>query len=103
MTTSSSVKQALAELVQEGTQLVIAFRKPESKKEASFTFDYQKWYSKALPVIRRLAADRYDEFIGRLHGDFAIVPNRAGDSAPDRKSTRLNSSHHAISRMPSSA
>ena len=41
---------------------MIAFRKPESKKEASFTFDYQKWYSKALPVVRRLAGDRYDEF-----------------------------------------
>ena len=26
-----------------------------------------------------------------------------GDAFPDRKSTRLNSSHHAISRMPSSA
>lgn len=62
MTTSASVKQALAELVQEGTQLVIAFRKPDSKSEASFTFDFQKWYSKALPVVRKLAADRYEEF-----------------------------------------
>ena len=62
MTTSTSVKQALAELVQEGTQLMIALRKPESKKEASFTFDYQRWYSKALPVVRRLATDRYEEF-----------------------------------------
>lgn len=43
-------------------QLVIEFRKPESKKEASFTFDYQKWYTKALPVVRRLSSDRYEEF-----------------------------------------
>lgn len=62
MTTSSNIKQALGELVKEGTNLVSAFHKADRKKESSFTFDYQKWYSKALPVVRKLAPDRYEEF-----------------------------------------
>ena len=33
----------------------------------------------------------------------SYVPEMRGWKYPDRKSTRLNSSHHAISRMPSSA
>ena len=39
------------------------------------------------------------------HTDGLIALTAAGDGAlvRDRKSTRLNSSHHAISRMPSSA
>ena len=44
------------------------------------------------------------------HHDFAHLPTRwwhdgveSADETRDRKSTRLNSSHHAISRMPSSA
>ena len=32
-----------------------------------------------------------------------VSPQTVFDCAADRKSTRLNSSHHAISRMPSSA
>ena len=32
-----------------------------------------------------------------------VGPNRAGPGGIDRKSTRLNSSHEFVSRMPSSA
>lgn len=40
MTTASTIKQALADVVKEGTQLVIASRKPDGNKEASFNIDY---------------------------------------------------------------
>ena len=38
-------------------------------------------------------------------GEFCVLlgPSGSGKSKQDRKSTRLNSSHYAISRMPSSA
>lgn len=63
MTTSSTIKQALADLAKQGTQLVIEFSNPDGKKDvSSFNFEYQRWYSKALPVIRKLAPDRYEEF-----------------------------------------
>ena len=42
---------------------------------------------------------------GRLHEPFLgyVTPEVFVDIPPDRKSTRLNSSHTDISRMPSSA
>ena len=45
-------------------------------------------------------------FFYRQQGKFLEIIDEVSyrsDSAADRKSTRLNSSHHAISRMPSSA
>ena len=42
-------------------------------------------------------------FLQLLPRGFAGAPHRATDSTIDRKSTRLNSSHVALSRMPSSA
>ena len=36
-------------------------------------------------------------------GDFRAMPALGGGHALDRKSTRLNSSHVSLSRMPSSA
>lgn len=74
MSTTTNIKQALAELTKEGTDLVIAFRKPEESKEGLFTFDYQRWYSKVLPVVRKLAPDRYDEFRHYYEAD----PRRKG-------------------------
>ena len=50
-----------------------------------------------------LAPGRYSivaEFAGFEMGLLRDVPVRGGE---DRKSTRLNSSHHVVSRMPSSA
>ena len=46
----------------------------------------------ADPLITRVAAYYHD--IGKLSNPYAFI---------DRKSTRLNSSHYALSRMPSSA
>ena len=41
----------------------------------------------------------------RLNGSHVVLvgPNGAGKTNVDRKSTRLNSSHSSVSRMPSSA
>ena len=43
-------------------------------------------------------SDALDRMEHELHGALAKV-----DPVPDRKSTRLNSSHATLSRMPSSA
>src|SRR5256886_12779380 len=58
----------------------------------------------ALPIYLERAPDRIDDLLDRLlHrlADFARVHahdlGNAGDQVPDRKSTRLNSSHSQIS------
>ena len=46
------------------------------------------------------------QMLGLAHGDAHIIRNAGGvvtDDVVDRKSTRLNSSHSSVSRMPSSA
>ena len=44
-----------------------------------------------------------DRPYGELFHEGRPVVARSGLANPDRKSTRLNSSHHVVSRMPSSA
>ena len=63
MSTSNDLKKSIADHVKAGTDLVIAFRKPDGSKHISFVFDYQKWYTKSLPTVRTLAPDRIAEFI----------------------------------------
>ena len=56
-------------------------------------------------VLQRLApqlARRRQRATGRLDG-LAFACERLGKALQDRKSTRLNSSHRSLSRMPSSA
>ncbi|MBI4478685.1 MAG: hypothetical protein HY651_01570 [Acidobacteria bacterium] len=62
MASREEIKKELALLRKEGVDLLQAFLKPEKEQTSSFQFDYQKWCSKSLPVIRRLAPDRYEEF-----------------------------------------
>ena len=65
----------------------------------------------APPLERNLRARRTGVFIRRLAGDtealdlaeLATEPLSVPVPATDRKSTRLNSSHLRLSRMPSSA
>ena len=46
----------------------------------------------------------YEQVINNaLNRELADIPEARKSTAPDRKSTRLNSSHVALSRMPSSA
>ena len=48
----------------------------------------------------RLEADLNNDIVGSIHGQNGVVDNTR---VRDRKSTRLNSSHCTVSRMPSSA
>ena len=54
---------------------------------------------------RLLASVQSYDFVGRYGGEeFLVVLNNCNPAyALDRKSTRLNSSHRSLSRMPSSA
>ena len=58
-------------------------------------------------VIRQNEGSQYNQtdiIIPRIAlPTYAAIPNKLAQGRPDRKSTRLNSSHTDISRMPSSA
>ena len=84
----------------------------ESKQILSLTFDSTK--TSADEVLKRVAYAGYDnekflapdEAYSKLHGCCQYERSalaKADGKAIDRKSTRLNSSHLARSRMPSSA
>lgn len=60
MITEETAKKQLETLHQEGSALVAAFAKKEESEP--FEVGYQRWYSKALPLMKQLAADRYTEF-----------------------------------------
>ena len=50
------------------------------------------------------SADQIEHHIAKIDGTrFHYVTAGTGDPVLDRKSTRLNSSHYGLSRMPSSA
>ena len=55
-----------------------------------------------LQALRQEVSDRTSG-AGRKAGDVAAEVKAARDQGLDRKSTRLNSSHRSLSRMPSSA
>ena len=58
-----------------------------------------------LPIyfFTLIAAYKYGWKVGLLTAVFSPVLNHLLFGMPDRKSTRLNSSHTTVSRMPSSA
>jgi hypothetical protein len=60
------IKKALQELMNEGTDLFGTVAKAETKKAqddlVSLSLRYQLWYTRALPVIRQLLPDRFQEF-----------------------------------------
>ena len=59
---------------------------------------FHRWLARRIPEEQEVVLDRRRIF---------ILPSRAGFAflgvVADRKSTRLNSSHERLSRMPSSA
>ena len=67
----------------------------------------RKWVALALLLVVSLAGSVYTVFIPKLYtAEAAMVVEVRVDpvlGALDRKSTRLNSSHGKLSRMPSSA
>lgn len=62
MITKEALKKQLDSLHSEGSALV----KPDSEKFESM---YQSWYTKALPLMKQLAADRYAEFRAYYEAD----------------------------------
>ena len=62
------------------------------------------FYVKQKPIIKVPEGQWYFSVEG-ASGEFGVYLDSRGDKSPyrDRKSTRLNSSHIATSRMPSSA
>ena len=78
-----------------------AYVKPERTSVGAFLLD--EWLpSRRPPVLMRPASDRQGP--GCVGGDIGSGLARGwGAVRADRKSTRLNSSHALLSRMPSSA
>lgn len=59
MSKREAIRKELSALYQDGTKLAIALQKKEAK---NFSYDYQRWYTKALKAVASLAPDRYAEF-----------------------------------------
>jgi Mlc titration factor MtfA (ptsG expression regulator) len=60
MLTEETARKQLETLHQEGSDLATAFAEEEGAED--FEVGYQRWYSRALPLMKRLAPDRYAEF-----------------------------------------
>ena len=67
--------------------------------ELGFAVEIWSWHDKNLDALAATWA-RFSSMTGYLQGD--LVDPASADEV-DRKSTRLNSSHTVLSRMPSSA
>ena len=97
MTFNSPVKHRLVELIKE-LAVVHGRVTLSSGIEADYYVDLRRatLHHEAAPLIGQIMLDLLDQ-----NGitDFAAI----GGLTIDRKSTRLNSSHEWISRMPSSA
>ena len=55
-------------------------------------------YVSGLPIWEASPVYRHQKKVDQIRGSLALLPQEG-----DRKSTRLNSSHSTLSRMPSSA
>jgi hypothetical protein len=75
MITKETLTKQLTTLHIEGLELVAALEKKEKGKEEAEPFEvgYQRWYTRALPLMKQLAADRYEEFQAYYDAD----PRRA--------------------------
>ncbi len=60
MTTAAPIRDELTKLTREGESLLADLR--GRRRGALFEAGYQSWYTRALPVVKALAADRYAEF-----------------------------------------
>lgn len=60
MTKRELIRKELATLYEEGAKTAVAFQKEEGG--IHFSYDYQRWYTKALKAVQTLAPDRLAEF-----------------------------------------
>jgi len=60
MITEEMARKQLETLHQEGSAFAKSFAEEEETED--FEVEYQRWYSRALPLMKRLAPDRYAEF-----------------------------------------
>ena len=67
---------------------------------ASTRWDHKQFVDNAFEAIRTRVSNVDEAVLQRLDGKLDLV---VGNYEEDRKSTRLNSSHRSLSRMPSSA
>ena len=95
--------QHQAELLAErgGRRLVVAaVSARDRRRDRGVELSAVRWYEDAAAMAADPEIDVVVELIGGAEGIAARVIDAA---LADRKSTRLNSSHHTTSRMPSSA
>lgn len=59
------IGKELEVLVEQGSELI---KELGEKGDARFRFEYQSWYTRALPVVKQLLPERLDEFT-RLYED----------------------------------
>jgi hypothetical protein len=86
MTTRDDIRKELNDLYNHGVEILlheVTSKRPELKKKSKKTstkeakpketinmhMDYQKWYSRCLPVVRQLLPDRYSEFCEQYKQD----------------------------------
>lgn len=69
MDNKEKIKRELSRLIEKGTEL-LGFRfRDEEADQTQFGFDYQHWYTQALPVVQLLAPDRFEEFVSYYSPD----------------------------------
>ena len=59
MITEETARKQLETLHQEGSAFVAAFAAEQETEP--FEVGYQRWYSRALPLMKQLAPERYSE------------------------------------------
>ncbi|MBZ0299539.1 MAG: hypothetical protein K8J31_07365 [Anaerolineae bacterium] len=69
--TRKKIRSEILKLVEEGDRIIEAETEKtkddksneESSKKLPVQVTYQRWYTKALPVVKQLLPERYSEFI----------------------------------------
>lgn len=96
MITEEMARKQLEILHQEGSALAKAFA--EKKETEGFEVGYQRWYSRALPLLKELAPDRYAEFQRYYSRDSNADLHHCHDLVIQDYICELDSEHPIITR-----